>query len=146
MASSTYEFLNLPPDTRVSGSADDSFVLKLSNPFADVLLEISPRGVEPGLGYLRSLCRVSFEENKQYRRPRYLVSLSARFSAIRSGHPDMPLYKEWVANMIGEIERFDSVRRWAAVRDRYLLIYAHRTETPLEELMEETRRKAEMKE
>lgn len=144
--SSKFEFLNLPPNTDVSGvTQPESFVLRLRNAFSDVSLEVTSRGVESGLGPLRELCHIGFEAEKDYWRPRYSVALSATFSTLRSGHPEMPLYKHWVDTMIGEIERFDSVRRWAALRDQYLLIYAHRTRTPLQELMEETVRKAELK-
>jgi hypothetical protein len=65
---------------------------------------------------------------------------------MRAGHPEMPLYRHWVDTMFAEVRRFHSESRWARMRDTYLLAYAHRLQTPMQELMNETLRKAGMKE
>ncbi len=142
--SKTIEFLNLPPETALTASSSDNEnILTLRNNFATVTITVTERGVVSGLGVLRAMCRIGFEEEKGFRRPRYVVSLIANFDRFRSGHPDMPLYKKWVDVMSGEVKRFDSEPRWNTAKERYLLLYAGRTQTRFDELMDETHRKAE---
>jgi hypothetical protein len=142
--SSTFKFLNVPPRTRVIGVVTDQAVtLTFDNPFVSVDIRISSRGVAEDLGKLQGLCRVSTELSRRYRRPSFEVALHAEFNELRSGHPDMPLYRHWVEVMFAELQRFDARTRWDDLSREYLLLYAHRTTTPLQDLMAETIKKAQ---
>jgi hypothetical protein len=135
--------LQLPPDSKFSGSSDGTTTsVRVTNPFMQVEIKITDAGVAEGLGYLRKMCKISHEEDHTCRRAKYFVNLSAEFSAHLSGHPDMPLYAHWAEIMFSELERFSSTQRWATAKDVYLSVRANQDKTDMQELMEETMRKA----
>jgi hypothetical protein len=141
--SAPLEFLNLPPDTVLSGEiGPDTTSLKLKNTFVAVDIVIADRGVAAEMGDLRSLCRMTFEESTKYKRPRYLVTFAAKFNQVRTGHVSMPVYRHWADVMFSELQRFDSEYRWRILKDKYLLLYANRTKTPIQELVDETAERA----
>ena len=129
-------FLNLPPNTKPSGVSDETqTVLKFQNIFAKVEIAIKSRGVKSDLGWtLLNLCRLDMAEANKFRIVSFTTSLSAEFSWLRSGHPDMPDYKKWVTIAFSELRRLSSEVRWAETREQYQLLYAHRTESHIEEM------------
>ena len=142
--SDTFEFLNLPPKTVVHGEiAADRTTVEFRNPFVMVEVTVLQRGVTVGLGRLRNLCRLSNEDAQGFRRTAYEIRVEAHFEAIRAGHPDMPVYRHWVDVMFSELQRFDAQSRWDSATRDYLLLYANRTKSPMQELMEEAVRKSE---
>ena len=144
LGSDLFPSLNLPPDTVLRATVDkQATAIVAVNPFVTLTIHLADRGVARGLGLLREVCRLPNEGSDAFRRPRYEVSISADFNSLRSGHPNMPLYRHWVDVITGELAQFDSSTRWAAFRDEFILSYSRRTQTPLDELMAETIRKAE---
>lgn len=132
--SSSYEFLNVPPRTKVSGSITVSLsTIEFTNEFVHVQITVATRGLGHELGRLQPLCRVQSDQARRYGRPRYEVALSAQFNALRAGNPSMPLYHRWVDVMFEELQRFDARSRWDKLANDYLLLYANRPNPPFEE-------------
>lgn len=138
--------LTLPPDTTVRRVPADGNTrsLELANPFATVTIMLKWHSSGRGIGRLRDLCGLPMSgKYDEWLSATYLISLDARFEQLRSGHPEMPVYRRWVQTMFDELRAFDAERRWQEVKDAYQLYYAHRQETPLQQLMRETIEKAE---
>jgi len=141
--SHTFKAMNLPPNTHVVASSKDrEMTLTFTNQFVTLSVVLGSRGVARGVGKLQQLCRLSSEDAGKYRRPQFEVRLEAKFSALRAGNPDMPLYAHWVDVVFSELQQFDARQRWDQVARDYSLLYTHRTESPLQELMRETIAKA----
>ena len=145
VGSGRFEHLNLPPDTLVlqAGHTETASSVKFQNDFVGVTLTITDGEMAGDAGPFRQLCHLPLSEADGFRRPRYRVSLSATFRSLRSGHPDMPLYRHWVETMMDEVQRLEPTKRWERMKDEYLLLYSQRTQTPLKELMDYTLKKAE---
>lgn len=142
-ASTTLDSFNLPPETTISGVVSDvSTTVSFKNKFVDIKVEVLDRGVGRELGELRYLCKMGIEESKAFSRPQYFVTITADFNAYRFGHPDMPLYRQWTDSVISELQLFDSQQRWDLVKNKYLVLYANRDRTVMEELMDEVKTKA----
>jgi hypothetical protein len=130
-------YITLPPATKVSGFSDSvQTVLKLRNSLATVEIAIRRRGLNAGVApTILRLCRLPFEgEHNKFRTLYFVISLSADFKLLWGGHPDMPAYKRWVTTAFSELRRLSSEVRWAEVKQQYQLLYAHRTESPIQEM------------
>jgi hypothetical protein len=135
----------LPPNTAISGVSDQiQTVLKFKNTFATVEIAIKPRGVKSGLGWaILNLCRLEWGESDKFRTVAFTLSLSAEFNWLRSGHPQMPDYKKWVTIAFAELRRLSSEVRWAETKEDYQLLYAHRTESHIDEMLRKAREQLE---
>ena len=55
----------------------------------------------------------------------------------------MPDYKKWVTIAFAELRRLSSEVRWAEIRENYQLLYAHRTESYIDEMLRKAREQLE---
>lgn len=135
--------LHIPPSTRVANVSQvgRNVGISLTNPFASLRISIEDAGVGNNVGALRDLCRIDSDEEKGLRVVRFVVSVSASYAALRSGHPAMQSYKRWVLAATSELERLGAERRWAAAKEDFALRYAYRTEAPIDEMMRKLREK-----
>jgi hypothetical protein len=73
------------------------------------------------LGPYRLVLGYSWEQDKEFHRAAYLVTIHAEFNRLRSGHPDMPKYKNWVDQIISELQTaLDEQLIWAKTKENYL--------------------------
>jgi hypothetical protein len=117
--------LVLPPRTKVAtkppseGPASTS-TIRLDNPFCRVEIEISSRGAGTGLGSFARFGQpgewrpavdihgpstmYSFEPvSGRLGLVFYRMSVTASFSALLSGHPEMPAYKTWANELLASL-------------------------------------------
>src|SRR5262249_11810216 len=111
-------------------------VLKFRNSLATVEIAIRPRGLNAGVApTILTLCRLPWQkEHNKFLTLSFVISLSAEFSGLRGGHPDMSAYKKWVTTAFSALRRLSSEVRWAEVKEQYQLLYAHRTESSIHEM------------
>jgi hypothetical protein len=120
------ETLTVPPGTHAVGwEAKDARnrVLRLSNPFVTLRVEIATWSYGIGAGGLAPLVGMSqMESQEKMATLSYLVSLDASFERLRSGHPDMPDYVRWVDTLFGQLRRCDAEQRWRRMKEDYVLL------------------------
>ena len=74
-----------------------------------------------GVGGLKDLAGLSEEENKALGTASYTVRITANFTRMLSGNPQMPLYKSWAAGIAdGLKDQFDEELIWTRTRSDYL--------------------------
>jgi hypothetical protein len=117
--------LVLPPRTRVttqppSKLLDSRSTIQLDNPFCRVVIEIESLGASTGLGRFARFGQpgewlpstdvqgpstvYSFEPvSGRLGLNFYKISATASFSALLSGHPDMPAHKIWVNEVLASL-------------------------------------------
>ncbi len=139
-AADVFNVLNVPPNTTVVRlpGGKDTRALELRNPFATVTISLRWHSSQRGIGRLQDVCNLPMSGNyDNWLSATYSISVRARFQRLRSGHPDMPLYRRWVDTMFSEIRGFDAERRWQAVKEAFQLYATYRRQA-LEEMMRET--------
>jgi hypothetical protein len=73
------------------------------------------------LGGYRVLMGYSWEQDREFATAQYLVSVRAEFDRLRSGHPKMPKYKQWVKQIVSQLQaQFDEQIVWSDTRQNYL--------------------------
>jgi hypothetical protein len=83
---------------------------------------LTTSGGHSGLGSLSQVLGYSQEDNAHFWTALYVVQLSAKFKAFRSGHPDMPKYRRWVDIMFARLQaELDARKRWERAREQFLL-------------------------
>jgi hypothetical protein len=115
----------VPPGTEISGKEErfqDGGLHKTSillvNKFVDVEIVIAFIGGEGTIGMYSLVTNLSEEETLKFWTSSYLISMKAKFNAYRSGHPDMPKYKNWVNNIFETVrDQLDSQRSWERAKD-----------------------------
>jgi len=109
------------PPTKLPGSKS---TIRIGNSFCNVAIEINSLGASLGLGSLARFgppgewlpptrVRVvggspalDFEPvNDRLGLVSYKISATASFSALRSGHPEMPAYKIWVSELFASLRQ-----------------------------------------
>ena len=71
----------------------------LKNAFATVRITIAPGWAQRGLGALSQWVKMPDGEQQEYMSAVFHVTVAAEYAYLRSGHPDMPVYKNWVKTM-----------------------------------------------
>ncbi|HEV8713280.1 MAG TPA: hypothetical protein VGX03_10680 [Candidatus Binatia bacterium] len=126
-----FEKIAVPPRTIVSGETDFTkgdpatpFLRKLSirNPFVEIHISLTRSGGRRGLGGLAHLLGYSQEDDYRFWTALYVVQLSAKFEAFRSGHPDMAKYRRWVDIMFDRLQtELDARGHWELTKEQFLL-------------------------
>jgi len=95
-----FDELKLPPGTKMR-LKKDAFCreIVLTNAYATVRITVTQGWGLPGLGVLSRWVTIPEEEQKEYMWAIFKVNMSAEYAYLRSGHPDMPVYKNWVKTM-----------------------------------------------
>ena len=113
---------SLDGKTETIGVSPHKRTLSLNNSYVELKVElIFSSFTSGGIGHLGLLLGLSGEESEKFSTCSCEINLSAKFSRLRSGHPEMPRYRRWVDGMFEEIqEDFDSRRHWERGRDWYI--------------------------
>jgi len=96
----------VPPKTKIR------FVIRehkkeilLRNPFVKVTITVNKSGGSSGLGdYKWLLGYINDRTGNEFWSAHFRVTCSAKFAKLKSGHPDMPKYKQWVRVLFGEVQ------------------------------------------
>jgi len=98
------QIIKVPPQTSVRFSTDNcSRTLILTNPFAEVSINIRTTGGGVGLGDYRWFLGYDSKMDREFWGGDMRVVCQATFERFKSGHPDMPKYHRWVETMFEEI-------------------------------------------
>ncbi len=119
-----WEEFVVPPDTRLEWLEDPwSRVLKASNPFVTVSIDVGRAfGAIYGSGRLGELAGMSREESqKRHMAFSFVMQLDASFERLRSGHPEMPRYTQWVDTIFSDLRAFDAEPVWAKIEQEHAL-------------------------
>lgn len=85
-------------------------------------INITKSGGSLGVGSLKRLFQISSGESLKYWTQNYKIEINAKFSAIRSGHPFMNKYKDWVKAIIDELNyQFNSQLHWEKTKEQFIL-------------------------
>jgi len=117
---------NLPPKTAVVPEPGDiGLAITFKNPFATVRIGIRKSEVWDGVGEgVRRLCQMEDDGRDRYRTIGFIIKMSAQFERLRTGHPEMPKYKEWVDTMFTATRNdCDSDLRWKSLLETYQIFY-----------------------
>ena len=122
--------LAVPLDASVNGTESS---IHIKDKFLDLRIVISDKGGSLGVANLRSLLQVSSGESMRYWSEQYEIGLKAVFSPIRSGHPLMTEYRNWVESLIeGMKYQFSTQQHWEKAKDLFILYKDLPVETPQE--------------
>jgi hypothetical protein len=113
--------LAMPPGTTLSidpphqdPQQGETSEIRFKNRFTDFRIGITESMRSVGLGGYTYLGDGSQEEAQaRYWHAGYVVRIDATFSSLLRGHPDMPLYREWVTGIVEGLAReFDEEAIW----------------------------------
>lgn len=96
--------------------------VRLSNPFVRVSITVQSHSGGGGLGRIGDVCglKPDRETGERHTHRSWTLALHADFEPLRSGHPDMPKYKEWVETMFSQLRgELDAEERWRRLRAEY---------------------------
>lgn len=92
------------------------------NDFCEVRITIFRDEGSRGLGEWKWILEYDDDKADEYWTSRQKVYLFAKFNRFRSGHPDMPKYKEWVNSMFDRLHScLDSEQQLKMARERHHL-------------------------
>jgi len=92
--------LKFPPGTKMDLKKDSlRRTIVLKNAFATVRIIIAPGWAQRGLGALSQWVKMPEGEQQEYASAVFHVTVAAEYAYLRSGHPNMPFYKNWVKTM-----------------------------------------------
>lgn len=122
--------LSVPPDTTLAIEAPHTDTAEgnigkifLKNKFCELSITTQESSFMRGLGTFKSLAGITDEENEKLGTATYRVRISISYSRLRSGHPEMPLYKEWADGIARGIqEQFDEQVIWSKTKSDYLFL------------------------
>lgn len=96
--------------------------IKLKNNFCEIDIEMKYRGGIRGLCEWKWILGYDDEKDQEFWTHSLDMYLSAKFNKIRSGHPDMPKYKDWAKAIFDKLQySLDSKQQLDAAREKYLL-------------------------
>ncbi len=108
-----------PSQTRTRGVVGE---ILLENNFCRIEIQTEGSSWLRSLGAYRFLVRMSLEESRKFATSTYVVRITAIFSRLRAGHPDMPKYRRWVKQVADGIrDQFDEQIIWRRTRDDFIL-------------------------
>jgi len=92
--------VKLPPATKMELNRDSTGrTITLTNPYATVRITIAPGLPLRGLGILSKWVTIPEGEQEDYTSQQFQIKVTAEYAYLRSGHPDMPVYRNWVKTM-----------------------------------------------
>ena len=95
----------VPPKTKVDFIiTEHKREMILKNPFVKVTITINNSGGSSGLGDYKWLLGYNNEKDNKFWSEHFRVNCNAKFKKLRSGHPEMPKYKQWVETMFAEVQ------------------------------------------
>lgn len=111
--------LTVPRKSIVTG---DNHSIQIRDNFISLTITITKAGGSMGVGSLKRLFQITSGESMKYWTQNYEIEINAKFSAIRSGHPLMNEYKDWVNAIIDELSyQFNSQLHWEKTKEQFIL-------------------------
>jgi len=97
--------------------------LKLQNHYCTITIETREAMSMVGAGWYRVMLGMTQNEAQQaVATNQYTIIVSATFSRLLAGHPDMPEYKRWASDIASGLEaQFDERVMWSRSKDWLLL-------------------------
>lgn len=119
------EQLSLPPDTTLTvqvpaGGTDalNKGEIRLRNRFCTITLSTEPAFAVRSIGEYRRMAFLSDTEASNLATNAYLLKANIHYSRLRSGHPEMKVYKDWAAQLVEQIRNeFDEEAIWVRVKE-----------------------------
>ncbi|MCH8041733.1 MAG: hypothetical protein IH977_15525 [Nitrospinae bacterium] len=119
----------VPKGTKVTGNTELSHgevfrrCLYFKNRFAQISITIFTGGGCRGIGVYKDLLNYSAEQSDNFWTATYIVTLSANFTRLLSGHPEMARYRSWVDGMFEELSTtLDSTIQWERQKERNMFV------------------------
>jgi hypothetical protein len=107
------------PRTTTTGAVEGEILIK--NEFVGLTIKSQYSMYMRSLGGYRTLMGYSWEQESDFATVQYIVSIQAEFDRLRSGHPKMPKYKNWVNQIISQLRaKLDEEILWPDTRQNYL--------------------------
>ena len=104
-AFSNIEETKVPPKTKVDFIITErKREMIIENPFVKVTITINCSGGSLGLGDYKWLLGYENKKSEEFWSAHFRVNCRAKFEKFKSGHPEMPKYKQWVEVMFAEIQ------------------------------------------
>lgn len=95
----------VPPKTKVRFIITEyKKEIVLKNPFVKVTITINNTGGSLGLGDYKWLLGYDNKKSEEFWSAHFRVNCNAKFEKLKSGHPEMPKYKQWVDVMFAEVQ------------------------------------------
>ncbi len=95
----------VPPKTKVDFIITErKREMILENPFVKVTITINNSGGSLGLGDYRWLLGYDNKRSNEFWSEHFRVNCNAKFEKLKSGHPEMPKYEQWVEVMFAEVQ------------------------------------------
>lgn len=95
----------VPPKTKVRFIiTEHKKEIVLKNPFVKVTIAINNSGGSSGLGDYKWLLDYDNRKSEEFWSAHFMINCNAKFEKLKSGHPDMPKYKQWVEVMFAEVQ------------------------------------------
>ncbi len=100
------------------GFVKEKIVLK--NDFVKIEIYQDKGGASVGAGKLASLAGLESTDFFKYCTASFAVDLEATFNPLKSGHPEMQSYRDWVDQIFDEFQYyFDSNKHWEMTKDSF---------------------------
>lgn len=99
-------------------------IIKLCNRFCTITVETRRSMSMVGAGSYRMMLGMNQEQAQEaIKTDQYTVVISATFSRLLTGHPEMPKYKKWASDIANGLEaQFDERAMWSKTRSGYCFI------------------------
>jgi len=95
----------VPPKTKVRFIITEAKKeIFLKNPFVKVTITVNNSGGSLGLGDYKWLLGYGDKRSNEFWSAHFRVNCHAKFEKLKSGHPDMPKYKQWIEVMFEEVK------------------------------------------
>ncbi len=117
--------ISLPPGTELvvkppTGGGDDNSTseIVIANDFCSITLTVEFELPIRSVGEYRIMAGLSDEDVRDFATDMYVVRAQIKYSRLRSGHPEMKLYKAWAQQLVDELRnQFDEQLVWTRVKD-----------------------------
>ena len=95
----------VPPKTKIDFIiTEHKREMILRNSFVKITITINYSGGSSGLGDYRWLLSYDNKRSDEFWSEHFRVNCNAKFEKLKSGHPEMPKYKQWVDVMFAEVQ------------------------------------------
>jgi hypothetical protein len=117
--------ISLPPGSELTvkppaGGGDDNSTseVKISNRFCTITLTVESVFPVRAVGEYRIMAGFSDEQVSDFANNLFVVRARIEYDRLRSGHPDMKVYKLWARQLVDELrDQFDEQLIWARLKD-----------------------------
>lgn len=95
--------------------------ITVKNDFVTLSIRTAQMSWMRSLGGYRVMMGYSWEQDREFASTQYVVTVRADFDRLRSGHPKMTKYKQWVNQIVSVLRaQFDEQQVWSDTRENYV--------------------------